>query len=105
MAAIATSQVSLYSSDGFWSRYAGGPQPRLNSIRRLKITGVTAGDTATAAVLGFSLLFAAYSAVYGATPTAFSVGVDAASNEVTIGAGPANSTVYLLVEGASIPSQ
>lgn len=105
MAAIALADVSIYPLDGSDNHYVGGPQPRERSVRRLKITGVTAADTATAAVLGFSRLYAAHSAFNDDLNAAVPVGIDPVNNLLYVGTGPANDTVYLLVEGSPIPPQ
>lgn len=105
MAAIALADVSIYPLDGSDNHYVGGPQPRERSVRRLKITGVTAADTATAAVLGFSRLYAAHSGFDDTDNSVFPIGIDPVNNLLYIGAGPSNDTVYLIVEGSPIPPQ
>lgn len=105
MAAITASQVSVYTSPGNYGsgRYHGGPQPRALSERRIKITGVTAADTATAAVLGFAKLHATHSGFDSTNNTAVSMGVDPVNQLLVIGTGPSNDTVYLIIEGSPVP--
>lgn len=100
MAAIASIVVSAYPTDGSGEYSPDARRPGTRISRQLKITGVTAADTATAAVLGLSKLYSAESAVYGATPTAFPVGIDLVNNLLVVGAGPANETVYLTIVGS-----
>lgn len=100
MAAIASTAVSAYPTDGSGEYSPEARRPGTRISRQLKITGVTAADTATAAVLGFSKLFSAGSAVYGATPTPCPVGIDLVNNLLIVGAGASNETVYLTVVGA-----
>lgn len=75
-----------------------GTNVRDNAVRQLKITGVTAADTATAAVLGFKRLIGVHNS-FGATAGAFPSAVDPVNNRVLIGTGPSNETVYLTVHG------
>ena len=99
MAAIAQSQVSLVKGS---DRYVGGGvRPRTVITRRLVLSGVTAADTATAAVLGFSQILVATSAVIAGTPDVpVLVGVSYGTNSLVLGTGPNNSTVHVTVEGA-----
>lgn len=98
MAAIASTAVSLYPTDGSAERYVDGIAPRTVVEKRLKITSVTAADTATAAVLGFSKLISVSNS-FGATAGAFPSAVDPVNNLLLVGAGPAAETVYLTVTG------
>jgi len=98
MAAIAKAAVSLYPvSPGSSERYVGGVKAREVGERRLQITGVTAADTATADVLGFSELVACGNAVYDTSVA--TVAVDPVNNGIIVGAGPSNKTLYLTVTG------
>ena len=100
MGAIAATQVSLYPTDLSTSEYhSDSVKARTKITRRLKITGVTAADTATAAVLGLSSVISASSGYNGTTPGAVAIGVDPVNNEINVGAGPNNETLYLVVTG------
>lgn len=97
MSAIAAAQVSLVPGS---DRYDGGDRPRAVITKRLTITGVTAADTATPAVLGLSRVTEAHSAIYTGSPNVpLLVGVDYATGGIIIGAGPSNVTVHLTVVG------
>jgi hypothetical protein len=98
MAAIAASVVSLYPTDGSAERYRGSVRPRETIQRRLKITGVTAADTASAAVLGLKTLHSVENS-FGATAGAFPSAVDPVNNQLLVGAGPSNETIYVTVTG------
>lgn len=98
MSAIAKTQVSLVKGS---DRYVGGGvRPRTVVQRRVMITGVTAGDTATADVLGFGKITDAMSAVTQGNPDSpLLVGVSQTANTLIIGTGPANATVHVTVQG------
>jgi hypothetical protein len=111
MGAIAATQVSSFpanvgqvSEAGAYDFGVDARRPGRVISRCLQITGVTAGDTATAAVLGFSQLVKGSVGVYGATVgnpgTPFVAAVDVLNNELVVGTGPANQTLLLTVEGA-----
>jgi hypothetical protein len=115
MAAIAATQVSIFGSGTVppaWpatipgQRYVGGNCPEEVVEMILKLTGVTAGDTATAAVLGFSAILGADSGYDATGLIVVPLGVDYVDNQLLIGAGPANTTVYLRITGspATIPT-
>lgn len=92
MAAIAATAVTVLKDD-----YAS-PNSTL-ARRQIKITGVTAGDTATAAALKFSKLRSATSGYNATTPAVVAVGIDPVNNQLLIGAGPSAETIYLEVTG------
>lgn len=98
MAAIATSQVSLYPNR-YAEEYDGAVAPLASVTRRLKITSVTAGDTATAAVLGLTQVNAASAAHNETGPAVVGVSVDPVNNRILFGTGPLAATVYLTVSG------
>lgn len=103
MAAIAKSQVSLYPTVATGgvrsSEWLGdGPVDKHTLTRRLAITGVTAADTATADVLGFSNLYNVLNS-FGATAGAFPSAINPVTDSLLIGAGPANETIYLTISG------
>lgn len=100
MAAIASSAVSLYPTNGAAVSYPSGKGSRDVVRKRLKITTVTAGDTATAAVLGLQNIHAAYAGYNGSSAGAVSIGVDPVNNTIHIGTGPSSATIYLVVEGS-----
>jgi len=95
MAAIAATAVSIYPTGA--DRYINGKTDIVQ--RNLKITGVTAADTATAAVLGFSKLIEVSSGYNGTTPAVVGIGLDPVNNGILVGAGPSNETIYLVVTG------
>jgi hypothetical protein len=97
MAAIAASAVSLYPTDGGGSFYPGRDGEIVT--KRLKITSVTAADTATAAVLGFSKVISADSGYNASVAAAVGIGVDPVNNGIYIGSGPFAATIYLVVTG------
>lgn len=99
MAAIASTAVSLYPTDGSATAYPHGKGDRTVIEKRLKITGVTAGDTATAAVLGFNRVISASSGYNGSSAAAVGIGVDPVNNGIYVGTGPSNQTIYLVVKG------
>lgn len=101
MAAIASSAVSLYPTDGSAETYLDKANREVIR-RRLKITSVTAADTATAAVLGLERVHAAHSGYNGSSAAAVAIGVDPVNNGIYIGSGPSAATIYLVVEG-SVP--
>jgi len=109
MAAIALSQVSLYpsatpsataSTPPWW--YAAGKDQKNIIARKLKITAVTAADTATPTVLGFASILGTLGG-YSATVPALPLGLDPTANSGTgsliIGTGPSNETIYVTVIG------
>lgn len=109
MAAIAVTQVSLYPSAApsatanvppWW--YAAGKDQKNIIARKLKITGVTAADTATPTVLGFSSILGVIGG-YSATAPALPLGLDPTANSGTgsliVGTGPSNEDIYLTVIG------
>jgi hypothetical protein len=99
MAAIAVTQVSLYP-DRHSEIYVGAVgRPRGVIQRKLRITAVTAADTATAVVLGFSTVYSAHSGYNSTVAGVVPVGVDPVNNGILIGAGPAAATIYLTVVG------
>lgn len=99
MSAIAATAVSLYPNR-YAERYSGGGvDPRTRIERRLKITGVTAADTATAAVLGLATVETVSSAFNATGPAAYAVAVDPINNGILIGTGPSSSDIYLVVTG------
>lgn len=103
MAAIAKAAVSLYptvASGGILSSewQSGGTSTRRALIRKLAITGVTAADTATASVLGFSVLHGVLNS-YGATAGAFPSCINPVTGVLLVGTGPSNETIYLTVQG------
>lgn len=98
MAAIAATQVSLYPNR-YAEEYAGTVAPLAKIERRLKITGVTAGDTATAAVLGLATVDSSSSAHNPTGPAVVGVSVDPINNGILIGTGPSAGTIYLTVKG------
>lgn len=102
MAAIAASAVSLYPTNGT-AEYYPAKGNREIVRRRLKITSVTAADTATAAVLGLEQVHAAHSGFNGSSSGVVPLGVDPVNNRILIGAGPSAATIYLVVEG-SVPA-
>lgn len=95
MAAIAATAVSIYPSGA--DRYIGTKTDVVQ--RNLKITGVTAADTATAAVLGFSRIISVSSGYNGSSAAVVGVGLDPVNNGILIGSGPSNATIYLVVSG------
>ena len=98
MAAIAATQVTLVKGTDHYE--GNGTHPRESVAKRLTITGVTAADTATPAVLGMSKVVEAHSAIYAGTPNVpLLVGVDYATGGIIIGAGPANVTIHVTVVG------
>ena len=114
MAAIAASAVSLYPSAGpsvtvatpsEW--YAAGKDQKAIVARKLKITTVSATDTATPSVLGLSTIMAVFGgSVYmsgGSTATVLPMTLDPTANSGTggliVGAGPSSETIYLTVVG------
>ena len=101
MAAIAASAVSLYPTGGNAESY---PDKGSRAVvqRRLKITSVTAADTATAAVLGLKKVHAAHSGYNGSSAGVVPLGVDPVNNGIHIGAGPSSATIYLVVEGEAL---
>lgn len=102
MAAIASTQVSLYPTDiGSSESYPEGKGKRGIIERRLKITAVTAADTATAAVLGLKEILSAHSGYNASSPGAVALGVDPVNSVLQIGSGPSNATIYLTVTGTS----
>ena len=98
MAAIVATQVSLYPNR-YAEEYAGGMMPASKIERRLKLTTVTAGDTATAAVLGLATVDAASAAHNSTGPAVVGVSVDPVNNGILIGTGPSSATIYLTVVG------
>lgn len=103
MAAIVKAAVSLYPTVATGgvrsSEWLGdGPVDKHTLTRRLAITGVTAADTATATVLGFSNLYHVLNS-FGATAGAFPSCINPVTGTLLIGAGPSNETVYLTVAG------
>jgi hypothetical protein len=99
MAAIAATAVSLYP-DRSAERYIGRVgAPRGLIEKRIRITGVTAADTATAAVLGFNTVQSAHSGYNSTVAGVVPVGVDPVNNGIHIGAGPSAATIYLTVIG------
>jgi len=98
MAALAATAVSLFPNR-FAERYVGSVVPRNLVERRLAITGVTAGDTATAAVLGLSRLVSVSNAYNATGPAVATVAVDPVNNRILVGTGPSNVTLYLTVTG------
>lgn len=113
MAAIALTQVSLYPSAGpsatastpaWW--YSAGKEQKAIVTRKLKITGVTAADTATPNALGFASIMDV-GCGYSATAPALPLGLDPTANSgtgsVIIGTGPSNETIYLTVTGTAAP--
>jgi len=100
MAAIAASAVSNYPTElNAAELYPFGKGSRGFIMRRLKITTVTAADTATAAVLGLGKVVAAFSGYNGSSAGSFAVGVDPVNNGIHIGTGPSSATVYITVIG------
>ena len=98
MAAIASTQVTVAKGSG---RYVGGQTPHTAIEQRLVITGVTAADTASAAVCGLARLISVHSAMYEGTPNVpLLVGVDEINNVLIVGAGPANVTIHVTVVGS-----
>jgi len=95
MAAIASTAVSIYPTGS--DRYIGNKTDLVQ--RNLKITGVTAADTATAAALGFSKLVEVSSGYNGSSAGAVAIGLDSVNNGIHIGSGPSNATIYLVVTG------
>lgn len=113
MAAIALTQVSLYPSAtpsatakvlAWW--YPAGKEQKQIVARKLAITGVTAADTATPTVLGFSSILDVGSA-YAVGATSLSIGLDPTANSgaggLIVGTGPSNETIYLTVYGTAAP--
>lgn len=98
MAAIAATQVTTVKGS---DRYDGNAvRPRASVTKRVTITGVTAADTATPAVLGLSSVTAAHSGIYTGTPNVpLLVGVDYVTGGIIIGAGPSNVTIHVTVTG------
>ena len=114
MAAIAATAVSIYpstvpsatvSTPGEW--YPCGKDQRSIVARKLKITTVSAADTATPAALGLSTIMAVYGgSVYmsgGTTATVLPMTLDPTANSGTggliVGTGPSAETIYLTVVG------
>lgn len=101
MAAIAVAAVSLFPTGSAGERYCGGTgAPRALIERRLKITGVTAGDTASATVLGLGVVTKVTGGYNATAVGAFPCAVDPVNNGILIGAGPSNATIYLTVTGS-----
>jgi ABC-type arginine/histidine transport system permease subunit len=101
MAAITKTQVTLYPvAQGSAERYAGGVAPREVVKRRLALSGVSAGDVASADVLGLSTVLEVSNAITAANAVS-TAAVNPVTNEVVLGAGPANTTVYLTVTGVT----
>lgn len=111
MAAITRAAVSLYPSPGpsatvstpsSW--FPCGKEQRGYIAYKLAITGVTAADTATPAVLGLQTIMAVWGA-YSATNAALVIGLNPTANGGTggliIGTGPSAETIYLTVMGTS----
>lgn len=111
MAAIAASQVSLYPSAGPSatqttpsSFFPFGKDQQGYVARKLAITGVTAGDTATPSVLGFTSIIdvgAGYSATAAALPLGLNPTANSGVGGLIVGTGPSNETIYLTVYGTS----
>lgn len=99
MAAIASTAVSVYPTDRSQDFYPHGKGDRTVIQRTLKITGVSAGDTATAAVLGFKRVLSAHSGWDATGGAPFVAGVDPVNNLIEIGTGPSASDIYLVVTG------
>lgn len=100
MAAIAASAVSNYPTElNAAELYPFGKGSRDIIMRRLKITAVTAADTATAAVLGFGKLIAAFGGYNGSSAGVVPVSVDPVNNGILIGTGPSSATIYVTVIG------
>lgn len=113
MAVIAVTAVTLYPSATpsatasvypWW--YSAGKEQKQIITRKLKITGVTAADTATPTVLGFSSILEVAGGAFGETATTgFHVALDPRANSgaggLIIGAGPSNETIYLTVTGTA----
>ena len=114
MAAIAAAAVSLYPSAGpsvtvatpsEW--YVSGKDQKGIVARKLKITTVSAADTAAPAALGLSTIMAVLGGgMYlsgGSTATVLPLTLDPTANSGTggliIGAGPSSETIYLTVVG------
>ena len=95
MAQIQPSQVTEQRG---YTRYDGGDRSRGFVSKRLNITGVSAGDTATAAVALLSQLTEAHGASSAGTPVL--VGIDTVANVLIIGAGPANAAIQVTVVGS-----
>lgn len=93
MAAITKTQVSFYP-DYNASRYVGSKDV---VERRYKLTGVSAGDTASATVLGFSDLISTSNGWYSGGVVA--VAVNPVAKQLVLGTGPSNADVYVTVTG------
>ena len=98
MAAIVATQVSLYPNR-YAEAYVGSIAPQATIERRLKLTTVTAGDTATAAVLGLATVESVSSAHNPTGPAVVGVSVDPVNNVILIGSGPSSATIYFTVVG------
>lgn len=101
MAAISAGQVSLYPiASGSSECYVGGVSPREVLARRLKIDNVTAGDVASADVLGFSRLHESSNAFCTGTGATVAMAVvNPVLNQLVIGTGPAAVDVHVTVTG------
>lgn len=100
MAAIAASAVSLYPTDPLSSTWQErGPAGHLLIVKRIKLASVSAGDTVTAAILGFDKLIWASAAGEDGT-TVFPMAVDPVNNLLVVGAGALSDTIYLTVCGS-----
>lgn len=111
MAAITRGAVTPYPSPGpsasvstpsSW--FPCGKEQRGYVAYKLAITGVTAGDTATPAVLGLQTIMTVWGA-YSATNTSLAIGLNPTANSGTggliVGTGPSNETIYVTVMGTS----
>lgn len=113
MAVIASTAISLYpppvasvalKSIAEW--YSAGKDQTEIIAKRVKITGVTAADTITPAALGFKTLLRALPLGYfNVTMLTLPLILDPTANSdtggIVVGAGPANHTIYLVVEGTN----
>ncbi len=103
MAAIAKTQVSLYPTALSTAEWAeGGPVDKQYIVRRLKITNVTAADTATAAVLGVTTVLHVLNCYNLTTDAVVTAAVNPATNLVLIGAGPSAGDLYITIAGVPL---
>lgn len=96
MAAIAAAYATQYPTNGAYTFYTKNQQ----IVQKTMILGsVSAGDTATASVLGLSKVLSAHSGYNLGTDAVVTFGVDYANNKILVGAGPTTNDVFVTVTG------
>ncbi len=101
MSEIAASQVSLYPNR-YAEAYDGALAPNSSIERRLKLTSVISGDTASAAVLGLAVLARVSAALNTTGSNVVPCAVNPVTNTMLVGTGTGTtaSTMYVTVSGS-----